>query len=623
MYKYLYNINTPVDLKELSEKELDLLSNEIRKFLVKSVAKTGGHLAPNLGVVELTLALHYVFNSPKDKIVWDVGHQAYVHKIITGRRDRFDTLRQHGGLSGFPKKSESQYDVFDAGHSSNSISVGIGLATARDLKNENHSVISLIGDGALTGGMAFEALNHLGNLNKKMIVVLNDNEMSIDKNVGSISNYLTKLRTNRTYKKMKLEFENITNYIPKIGMEVFKTAEKLRDSVKYLITPGALFEEMGIKYFGPIDGHDIKELIDTFRQIKKLDCPVIVHVVTKKGKGYRFAEKEPDKYHGVAPFDIESGIVSSNKLTYSGVIGDKLIEMAKKDERVVAVSAAMPSGTGLSEFQKKFRNRFFDVGIAEGHAVTFSAGLATSNLKPYFAVYSTFLQRGYDQLVHDVGIQNIPVTLLIDRAGLVGDDGETHHGVFDISYLASIPNMTIMAPKDKYELERMLDYSLGMDSPLAIRYPRGEAAEINCDNSDLLKWEYILRGSDVAIFSTGNMVLNSIKVCEILKDQNINACLINSRVIKPFDEECIKRIAKEFEYVVTVEDNVKIGGFGSMINLELAKENYGGKILNIAIPDKFIEHGNVGVLNDKYGLSPLKISESILNNMNKERYVRG
>ena len=456
MYKYLYNINTPKDIKKLNNKELDLLSNEVRKFLVKSVSKTGGHLASNLGVVELTLALHYVFDSPKDKIVWDVGHQAYVHKIVTGRRDQFDTLRKYGGLSGFPKKSESEHDVFNAGHSSNSISVGTGLATARDLKNEKHCVISVIGDGALTGGLAFEALNHLGNLKKKMIVVLNDNEMSIDKNVGSISNYLLKLRTNKTYKKMKIEFENMTNYIPKIGIDLFKTAEKLRDSVKYLVTPGALFEEMGIKYFGPIDGHDMCELIDTLKQINKLDCPVILHVVTQKGKGYKFSEEQPEKYHGVSPFNVELGIVNTNKITYSDVVGLKLIQMAQKDQRVVAISAAMPSGTGLLQFQKQFKDRFFDVGIAEGHAVTFAAGLATNGIKPYFAVYSTFLQRGYDHIIHDIGIQNVPVTLLIDRAGIVGDDGETHHGVFDLSYLSSIPNLMIMSPKDKNELEKLI-----------------------------------------------------------------------------------------------------------------------------------------------------------------------
>lgn len=614
MYKYLYNINEPRDLKKLNSKELDVLSNEIRKFLVKSVSKTGGHLAPNLGVVELTLALHYVFESPKDKIVWDVGHQAYIHKIITGRRDVFHTLRQFEGISGFPKKSESIHDVFDTGHSSTSISIGVGLAMARDIKKEKHSVVSVIGDGALTGGMAFEALNHLGNTNTNMVVVLNDNEMSIDKNVGSLSNYLLKLRTNKAYKRIKDEFENITNHIPKIGNELYKTAEKLKDSFKYLITPGALFEEMGIKYFGPIDGHNIEELIKTFKNIKKASGPVIVHIVTKKGKGYKFAENHPDKYHGVSPFDVEEGVKVSDKKSYSDIAGEKLIEIAKKDDRVIAITAAMPSGTGLSKFKEMYPNRFFDVGIAEGHAVTFASGLATSGLRPYFAVYSTFLQRGYDQIVHDMAIQNVPVTLLIDRAGLVGDDGETHHGVLDLSYLSSIPNLTVMAPKDKEELENMIEYSMNINGPVAIRYPRGEALSISRyhENLETGKWEILKHGDNIAIVAIGNVIKNALEASEILKENGIDSTVVNGRFLKPIDEEVLKMLSKEYKYIFTLEDNMVIGGFGSLITLNLVNLNFKGKIINIGFEDRFIEHGKVDILYDKYGLSSEKIANRIL-----------
>lgn len=621
MYKYLYTINEPCDLKRLNEKELDILANEIRKFLVKSISKTGGHLAPNLGVVELTLALHHVFESPKDKIVWDVGHQAYIHKIITGRRDVFHTLRQFDGISGFPKKSESIHDLFDTGHSSTSISAGLGLAMSRDIKKEKHSVISIIGDGALTGGMAFEALNHLGNTSTNMIVVLNDNEMSIDKNVGSLSNYLLKLRTNKTYKKIKDEFENITNHIPKIGNELYKTAEKLKDSFKYFITPGALFEEMGIKYFGPIDGHNIEELIRTFKNIKKASGPILVHVVTKKGKGYKFAENEPDKYHGVSPFNVEEGVKSSGKKSYSDVVGEKLIEIAKKDDRIVAITAAMPSGTGLRKFKEVYPNRFFDVGIAEGHAVTFASGLATNGLRPYFAVYSTFLQRGYDQIIHDMGIQNIPVTLLVDRAGLVGDDGETHHGIFDLSYLSSIPNLTVMAPKDKKELENMIEYSTKINGPVAIRYPRGEAVNINIGDTSLEigKWEVLKSGENIAIVAIGNVVKNALEASEILKENGIDSTVINGRFLKPVDEEILKKLSREYKYIFTVEDNVVIGGFGSLITLNLMNLNFKGRIVNIGFEDKFIEHGKIDMLYNKYGLSSEKIANKILKEIQQER----
>ncbi len=621
MYKYLYNINTPQDLKNLNVRELDILANEIRKFLVKSVSKTGGHLAPNLGVVELTLALHHTFESPKDKLVWDVGHQAYVHKIITGRRDSFHTLKQYKGLSGFPKRKESIHDIFETGHSSTSISAAVGLAMSRDIKKEKHAVIAVIGDGALTGGMAFEALNHLGNTKTNMIVVLNDNEMSIDKNVGSVSNYLFKLRTNRAYKKIKDEFENFTNFIPKIGNKMYKTADRFKDSLKYFMIPGAFFEEMGIKYFGPIDGHNVEELIHTFENIKKVEGPVLVHVITKKGKGYKFAENHPEQYHGVSPFKVEEGVGKNNKITYSSTAGEKLTQLAKEDERVVAITAAMPSGTGLNTFKKEYPDRFFDVGIAEGHAVTFGAGLAANGLKPYFAVYSTFLQRGYDQILHDVAIQNLPVTFLIDRAGLVGEDGETHHGVFDLSYLNMIPNLTIMAPKDKMELEKMMDYSIKAKGPIAIRYPRGEAKNLNTEKEEgnILKWEILNKGETVAIIAIGGMVKHALKAMEILKEKGINPTVINGRCLKPMDEEIITSLSKEYKYIFTVEDNVLAGGFGTKINLSLTNLNFQGKIINIALPDCFIEHGKVELLYEQYGLSPEKIGEKIVKEMNLER----
>ncbi|SHH08703.1 1-deoxy-D-xylulose-5-phosphate synthase [Tepidibacter thalassicus] len=618
MYKYLYNVNSPEDLKKLNINELDVLINEIRKFLVRSISKTGGHLASNLGIVELTVTLHYIFKSPKDKIIWDVGHQAYVHKILTGRRDKFDTLRKFKGLSGFPKKCESDHDIFDTGHSSTSISVGLGLAMARDIKKENNFVISVIGDGALTGGMAFEALNHLGHIKTNMIVVLNDNEMSIDKNVGSVSNYLLKLRTNKAYKKIKNEFENITNIIPKIGNAVYKTADKLKDSVKYLVSEGVLFEEMGIKYFGPIDGHNIKELIETFNKIKSVNGPVLIHVVTKKGKGYRFAENEPDKYHGVGPFDVEKGIEKSNKESYSEVVGNKLVSLAKENKKIAAITAAMPSGTGLSKFKEIYPDRFFDVGIAEGHAVAFAAGLAANEIRPYFAVYSTFLQRGYDQIIHDVALQNLPVTFLLDRAGLVGADGETHHGVFDLSYLNSIPNLTIMAPKDKLELEKMIELSIGIKGPVAIRYPRGEAVELQSENIDLKlgKWEMLKNGKDIAIIAIGNVVKNSVKAADILKQKGFCITVVNGRFLKPLDENMLKHLSEKYKYIFTVEDNVLTGGFGEKVTFILSNLEFKGKIVNIALPDIFIEHGSVDILYNKYGLSSEKIVDRVLKEIN-------
>ncbi|MDF2591838.1 MAG: 1-deoxy-D-xylulose-5-phosphate synthase, partial [Clostridia bacterium] len=472
----LDKINSPEDIKQLKEKELNQLAGEIREYIISTVSETGGHLASNLGVVELSLALHRVFNSPEDKIIWDVGHQAYIHKLLTGRKEKLKTIRSLGGLSGFPKRSESEHDIFETGHSSTSISAALGIAKARDLSGEDYNVIAVIGDGSLTGGMAFEALNNAGDFPTRLIVILNDNNMSISSNIGGMANYLSKIRTVPAYFKLKARVGSVLKQVPILGNAMFNSAERLKNWFKYLLVPGIIFEELGFKYLGPIDGHDIHNLEYVLKRAKSYNgYPVFIHVITKKGKGYEKAEVEPSKYHGVNPFDIESGKSkkSSTGRSYSNVFGDWICEAAIKDKRVAAVTAAMPDGTGLTKFSKQHKERFFDVGIAEQHAVTFSAGLAVGGYKPYFAVYSTFLQRAYDQIVHDVCLQNLPVTFAIDRAGLVGPDGETHHGVFDIAYLRHMPNIMIMSPKDGKEMEQMLDLTLQMDSPCAIRYPRG------------------------------------------------------------------------------------------------------------------------------------------------------
>lgn len=617
MYNYLDNINSPEDIKKLSYKQLDILSNDIRKFLVRAVSNTGGHLASNLGVVELTLALHYVFDSPKDKIVWDVGHQSYVHKILTGRKDKFPTLRQHNGLSGFPKKNESEHDAFDTGHSSTSISVGVGLACSRDIKNENHSVISVIGDGALTGGMAMEALNHLGDIKTDMIVILNDNEMSIDKNVGGMSKYFSKLRTNNAINKVKDEFEKILSYAPG-GNLISKTASKVKDGILYsfMAEDGAFFEEIGIKYFGPINGHDIQELTEALKMVKDQKGPVLVHVITKKGKGYKFAEEHPDKYHGVSPFDMRCGVTSSEKQSISSLVGEKLVNMANKDSRVIAITAAMPSGTGLDKFRDAHPSRYFDVGIAEQHAITFASGLSANGMKPYFAVYSSFLQRGYDQIIHDLSITKKSVTLLIDRAGLVGNDGETHHGMFDLSFLSSVPNITVMAPKDSEELKNMLDATLDIDGPIAIRYPRGNSYFLNEGNYEKIqlgKWEIINEGVDIAIIAIGNMVKHAIEAKDLLNKKGLSPAVINARFLKPMDKDMLYKVSKKYKYIVTIEDNVISGGFGSVVNNNIINFRNNNIVTNIALPEKFIPHGDINILYEEYGLSPKKIEEKILS----------
>ena len=614
----LEKVNYPEDLKCLKIEDKEKLAEEIREKIINTVSETGGHLASNLGVVELTLALHKVFDSPKDKLIWDVGHQSYVHKIITGRKDEFATLRQLNGLSGFPKESESEHDIFDTGHSSTSISVGLGIACARDIKREDFNVVSVIGDGSITGGMALEAINHLGYLNKKMIIILNDNEMSIDKNVGGMSRYLSSIIRNAKANQVKDQIEKILS-MTKAGNFIYKKADKIKDEIISKFTPQdcALFESFGIKYYGPIDGHNMKELIDILNKAKKKKGPVLLHVITEKGKGYQFAEEQPNKYHGVSKFNIKEGLKSSSQESISNHVGKKLVQMADEDQSIVAITAAMPSGTGLNKFAVSYPYRYYDVGIAEQHATTFAAGLAKEGMKPYFAVYSSFLQRGYDQVIHDVSITKKNVTFLIDRAGLVGNDGETHHGVFDLSYLNIIPNITVMAPKDIRELDLMLDLSREIDGPVAIRYPRGNTYYIDKGSYNKIKigtYEVLEEGKDVLVLAIGNMVKKALNVREILLKDNINSTIVNARFLKPMDENLLHELLKSHSKVVTIEDNVVSGGFGSRINKFVIDNNYNNiKIENIGIPDKFVEHGNVDELFETIGMSDEQIAQRIKN----------
>lgn len=619
MYKILDSINSPADIKKLSFSEMEILAGELRDYTIKVVSENGGHLASNLGVVELTLALHRVFETPRDKIVWDVGHQSYIHKIVTGRRDDFATLRKIGGISGFPKRDESVHDAFETGHSSTSISAALGMAKARDLDNEDFSVIAVIGDGALTGGMSFEALNHAGDFPTNLIVILNDNEMSISHNIGGLANYLSRLRTEPAYFKLKGGIEAILNKIPMVGKTMFRIAEDLRDWLKYLVVPGVLFEELGFKYFGPIDGHDIKKLEDVLRRAKSYNgYPVLIHVVTVKGKGYSIAEDKPKMFHGVNPFFIENGELKSKNTqkTYSEVLGDTLMELAEKDEKILAVTAAMADGTGLSAFASKYKTRFFDVGIAEQHAVTFCAGLAAGGYKPVFAVYSTFLQRAYDQILHDVCMQKHNVVFAIDRAGIVGSDGETHQGVFDITYLRHIPNITIMSPKDGPELREMLKLAVSLDGPTAIRYPRGNAKEFDFAVTTLEygKSEVLFEGEDGVIISEGNMLPKAIEVCERLKQAGKAFTLVNARFIKPLDEKLLEELTDRFSIVYTLEDNVVSGGFGSSILEFFSRCKADVDVRIIGYDDCFIPHGEKEEL---YSLKKMD-SESIFNIIIKE-----
>lgn len=617
MCNYLDEVNSPEDIKKLNINEMEELAKEIRQFLINSVSKTGGHLASNLGIVELTLALHKVFDSPRDKLIWDVGHQSYVHKIITGRKEQFTTLRQLNGLSGFPKETESNHDIFDTGHSSTSISVGLGIACARDIKQEDFNVVSIIGDGSITGGMALEAINHLGYLNKKMIIILNDNEMSIDKNVGGMSRYLSSIIRNAKANQVKDQIEKILS-MTKTGNFIYRTADKVKDGIISKFTPQdcELFESFGIKYYGPVDGHNIKELIDILNKAKKKNGPVLLHVITKKGKGYKYAEYEPGKYHGVSKFNISQGIKSSSEESISSHVGEKLVRMADKDDKIVAITAAMPSATGLNAFAASYPNRYYDVGIAEQHATTFAAGLAKEGMKPYFAVYSSFLQRGYDQIIHDVSITKKNVTFLIDRAGLVGNDGETHHGMFDLSYLSIIPNLVVMAPKDIKELDLMMELSAKVDGPMAIRYPRGNSYYINKGSYEKIKvgsYEVLEEGKDILVLAIGNMVRKALNVRKILIKGNINPTIVNARFLKPIDENLLHELLKKHSKVVTIEDNVISGGFGSRINKFVIDNNYNIKVENIGIPDKYIEHGNIDQLFEIIEMSDEQIANRIKN----------
>lgn len=608
--KLLDTINSPADVKALTEEQLVQLAGEIRQLIIEVTSKNGGHLAPNLGVVELSLALHKVFSTPKDKIVYDVGHQAYIHKIVTGRRDMFHTLRQYGGLSGFPKRSESEHDAFGVGHSSTSISAALGMAVARDVKGEDYDVVAVIGDGSMTGGMAFEALNNAGDLRKRMIVVLNDNEMSISKNVGAMSEYLYQLRTGETYNRIKHDLEGWLGNVD-FGGDVLKVLRRIKGSVKNLMLPTCIFEELGFTYLGPIDGHDIHSLIEVLEAAKNLDEPVLIHVITKKGKGYAPAEESPNKFHGTGPFEVATGKKIANPnapITYTEVFGNTVIELAKEDENIVAITAAMPDGTGLTPFSKEFPKRFFDVGIAEQHAVTAAAGMAAAGLNPVVAIYSTFMQRAYDSVMHDICMQNLHVSLCLDRAGLVGDDGFTHHGVFDYAYLRSMPNMTVMAPKDEDELRHMLKTAVGMNGPVAIRYPRGSGVGVAINDSlntlPIGKAEVLREGSDVSLWAIGTMVESAMKLAEKLAEQGINAGVVNMRFAKPIDKDLLLAHAEKYKNIVTLEEGCLRGGVGSAVLEALNEARLLGtcKVLNFGIPDEFILHGDKQRLFQDIGL---------------------
>lgn len=606
----LDKINSPADVKKLSDEQLKQLAAEIRQLLIKVISHTGGHLAPNLGVVELTLALHKVFTTPQDKLVFDVGHQAYIHKIITGRREQFPTLRQYGGLSGFPKRCESEHDAFGTGHSSTSISAALGMAAARDLQGEDYNVVAIIGDGSMTGGMAFEALNNAGTLHKKMVVVLNDNEMSISKNVGAMSDYLYHLRTGETYNKIKNDIEGWLKNM-EFGTDVLKAIRRLKGSVKYLMVPTSIFEELGFTYLGPVDGHDIHGLIEVLQAAKKIDGPVMVHVLTKKGKGYKPAEESPNKFHGTGPFEIATGKKITNPaapISYTEVFGKTITELADSDKKIVGLTAAMPDGTGLNIFAQAHPDRFFDVGIAEQHAVTAAAGMAAAGMKPVTAIYSTFMQRAYDSILHDICMQKLHVTMCLDRAGLVGDDGYTHHGVFDYAYLRSIPNMTIMAPKDENELRHMLKTALSFNGPISVRYPRGSGVGVDITEPmhelPIGKAEVLREGKELCFWAIGSMVQSAVQAADQLKEQGIDAGVVNMRFAKPLDKELLIEHAKRYGKIVTLEEGVLAGGVGSEV-LEILDDAgllQQCDVLRLGIPDEFVTHGDKKLLFRDLGL---------------------
>jgi 1-deoxy-D-xylulose-5-phosphate synthase len=619
-YQYLTRIDSPADLKKLPREALPQVAAELRDYLISVVSKVGGHLASSLGAVELTLALHYTFDAPRDKIVWDVGHQAYGHKILTGRRDRFPTLRQYGGISGFPVRAESPYDTFNVAHACTAISGALGMAVARDLKGENFHVIAVVGDAGLTGGVALEGINNLGTLQKKVLVILNDNEMSISPNVGAIAGYLNRIVHGQSYHRLTHEAEKMILSVPRIGPRLLRISRDLLDSAKTLLIPGMVFEELGFEYVGPVNGHSIDELLDVLAKVKDNPGPTLLHVVTQKGKGYPHAEKLPMKYHGVTQFDVSTGAFQkapAKAPSYTSVFGKAICELAEKDPRIVAITAAMCEGTGLDEFSKKFPKRFFDVGIAEQHAVDFAAGLACEGMRPVAAIYSTFLQRAYDQLAHDICLMHLPVTLALDRAGIVGADGPTHHGLYDLVYLSALPGMVVMAPKDENELRHMLYTALSIDGPAAVRYPRGNGIGVPLDPEfkqlEIGKAEILHDGGDIAILALGTMVYPCLEAAQRLESMGIRATVINARFMKPLDEELFCVLASEKQFLVTAEEGTEAGGFGAQVAAMLHDRRVPTSILRIAVPDRIIPHGAPNLLHAKYGLDVEGIVEKIKN----------
>ena len=623
----LEKIEKPGDIKKLSKKELNILAGEIRDFLIEKISVTGGHLAGNLGVVELTLAMHIAFNLPKDKIIWDVGHQSYTHKILSGRKNAFDNLRKFGGISGFPKTSESKFDVFNTGHSSTSLSAGLGMAFGRDIRGEDYRVISVIGDGAFTGGMAYEALNNAVQIKKNFIMVLNDNDMSISKNVGGMNEYLNTIRTAYSYNNLKKLVANSLEKIPYIGKTVIESLRQTKNGIKQILIPGMLFENMGITYLGPVNGHDITALLKVFEEAKKVEGPVMVHVLTKKGKGYAPAERKPESFHGIGAFDIATGAPKNvnNKPTYTDIFSKKIVELAGKNKSVVAITAAMPEGCGLLEFKARYPKRFFDVGIAEQHAVTSAAGLAAAGLIPVVCVYSSFLQRGFDQIVHDVCLQNLHVVFAIDRAGLVGADGETHQGIFDVSFLTCIPNMTLLAPKNSEELKKCLEFAIDFKGPVAIRYPRGIAYDdLNEFESEIIfgKGEMLYEESDIALLAVGSMVSTAKNLREKLKAKEINVSVANARFFKPIDFELVDRLCEKHRLVVTMEENVVNGSMGEKIKGYIHDKYKDIEVLNIALPDGYVEHGDVSLLRKKLMIDSDSILKKVCDRYEKIKNER-
>ena len=619
MSEYLDRINEANDIKKIEPEAYDALASEIRSFIIESVSEHGGHLASNLGVVELTMALHLCMDFPNDKLIWDVGHQAYTHKLLTGRKEDFSGLRTFGGMSGFPMHKESPCDAFDTGHSSTSISAALGYARARDLKGEDRTVVAVIGDGSLTGGMAYEALNNVSHLKSNMIIVLNDNKMSISENVGGLSKHLTALRTRESYMDFKMDVEKKLKQIPHVGDSVARSVKKSKDSIRQLFVKGGFFEDFGIKYIGPIDGHDIKEMVRVLNALKRLNEPVVMHVVTQKGRGYVPAEKNPSAFHGVGSFDIATGeSLASKSLTYTSVFSKTICRLGKAHPDVVTICAAMPDGTGLTAFKKHFPDRFFDVGIAEQHAVTFAAGLAAGGMHPFVAVYSSFLQRAYDQIVHDVCIQNLPVVFCVDRAGLVGADGETHQGIFDLSYLSMIPNMTVCAPKNKYELYDMLYFAYQYHGPIAIRYPRGSAYEGFKNMRPPIEYgksELMFEGEKIALVAVGSMVQTAVQVREKLLDKGINATVVNARFVCPLDTECLDRLSRDHQWIVTMEENVLKGGFGEACGDYLLAKHEDVRLIHVGVPDVYVEHGGVDQLKKTLHMDADSIVERICSAM--------